>query len=227
LTQAVEIYDFYQQQIEACDRHIARCLEGFGSKAAALPLSPSKRGQKKRTRNKPYFNLRTELHRISGVDFTQIPGLDALAVQTIISEVGLDPKRFPSEKHFVSWLGLCPNNRITGGQVKASKTRKTANRAANAFRMAGLSAGNSNGAFGGFYRCIRARLGAPKAITATAHKLARIFYRVWATGCSFVDMGANYYESRYKERVLCNIVRKARDLGYELILQPLVRDGVA
>jgi transposase len=92
--------------------------------------------------------------------------------------------------------------------------------------MAGLSAGNSNGAFGGFYRRMRSRLGASKA-TATAHKLARIFYRMWATGCSYADLGADHYETRYKERVLRDIARRAKELGYELTLQPLVKEGVA
>jgi len=228
LTQAVELYDFYQRQIEACDRQIASCLRAFDSKAdPAFPLGPPKRRDKKRTGNQPYIDLRAELYRISGVDFTQIPGFDALTVQTILSEIGLDPGRFPTEKRFVSWLGLCPNNRITGGHVKGTKTRKTHNRAANAFRMAAQSAGNSNSAFGGFHRRIKARLGAPKAITATAHKLARIFYRLWTTGKSYVDLGADYYESRYKERVLRNITKRAKELGYQLIPQQPAAEEVA
>jgi transposase len=158
---------------------------------------------------------------VSGIDFTQIPGLDVVTVQTILSEIGLDPGKFPTEKRFASWLGLCPNNRITGGQVKSTKTRKTANRAANAFRMAAQSLANSNTGLGGFYRRIRARLGAPKAITATAHKLARIFYRMWTTGQSYTDLGSDYYENRYKERVLHNITRRARQLGYDAVLQPI------
>ena len=153
----------------------------------------------------------------------EIPGFDALNVQTILSEIGLDPGRFPTEKHFVSWLGLCPNNRITGSEVKSSRTKKTNNRAAAAFRMAAQSVGKSNTAFGGFYRRIAARLGAPKAITATAHKLARIFYRMWSTGQSYVDMG-DHYEAHYKERVLHNITKRARELGYEVTLQPVTQE---
>lgn len=227
LTQAVELYDFYQRQIEACDRQIASCLSGFATKAdPACPLRPPKRRDRKRTGNQAYIDLRAELYRVSGLDFTQIPGFDALTVQTILSEVGLDPGRFPTEKRFVSWLGLCPNNRITGGQVQSTKTRKTHNRAANAFRMAAQAAGNSKGALGGFHRRIKIRLGAPKAITATAHKLARLFYRMWSTGQSYVDMG-DRYEVRYKERVLHNITKRARELGYQLIPQPLAAEGVA
>ncbi len=221
LKQAVELYDFYHRQIEACDREIERYLQTFETKVdpAQNPLPKQKR--KKEARYQSFVDLRTELYRVSGIDFTQIPGLDVVTVQTIISEIGLDPGKFPTEKRFVSWLGLCPNNRITGGQVKSSKTRKTVNRAANAFRMAAQALANSNTGLGGFYRRIRSRLGSPKAITATAHKLARIFYRMWTTRQTYTDAGNDYYENRYKERVLRNITRRARELGYDAVLQPI------
>jgi transposase len=221
LKQAVELYDFYRRQIEACDREIERYLHTFEAKVdpAQNPLPQQKR--KKEMRGQYFTDLRTELYRVSGVDFTQIPGLDVVAVQTILSEIGLDSGKLPTEKRFVSWLGLCPNNRITGGQVKSSKTRKTVNRAANAFRMAAQALANSNTGLGGFYRRIRARLGSPKAITATAHKLARIFYRMWTTGQAYADLGSDYYENRYKERVLRNITKRARELGYDAVLQPI------
>jgi transposase len=222
LKQAVELYDFYHRQIEACDVEIERRLRTFEAKIDPVenPLPRQKRG-KKPIGNQSFVDLRTELYRMSGIDFTQIPGLDALTVQTIISEVGLDPAKFPTEKRFVSWLGLCPNNRITGGEVKSTKTRKTVNRAANAFRMGAQTLANSNAALGGFYRRIRSRLGSPKAITATAHKLARIFYRMWTTGQAYVDLGKDYYENRYRERVLRNITKRARELGYDAVLQPI------
>jgi transposase len=199
LKQAVELYDFYHRQIEACDREIERHLRTFDAKVDLVqnPLPRPKRKGKKPIKNQSSVDLRTELYRVSGVDFTQIPGLEALTVQKIVSEVGLDPGKFGTEKRFVSWLGLCPNNRITGGKIKSTKTRKTANRAAAAFRMAAQSLANSTSALGGFYRRIRARLGAPQAITATAHKLARIFYRMWTTGQSYIDLGSDYYENRY------------------------------
>jgi transposase len=221
LKQAVELYDFDHRQIEACDREIERYLHTFEEKVDPVQNPLPKQKRKKEMRYQSFVDLRTELYRVSGIDFTQIPGLDVVTVQSILSEIGLDPGKFPTEKRFVSWLGLCPNNRITGGQVKSTKTRKTANRAANAFRMAAQSLANSNTGFGGFYRRIRARLGAPKAITATAHKLARIFYRMWTTGQSYTDLGSDYYENRYKERVLRNITRRARDLGYDAVLQPI------
>jgi transposase len=221
LKQAVELYDFYHRQIEACDREIERYLHTFEAKVDPVQNPLPKQKRKKEMRYQSFVDLRTELYRVSGIDFTQIPGLDVVTVQTILSEIGLDPGKFPTEKRFASWLGLCPNNRITGGQVKSTKTRKTANRAANAFRMASQSLANSNTGLGGFYRRIRARLGAPKAITATAHKLARIFYRMWTTGQSYTDLGSDYYENRYKERVLRNITRRARELGYDAVLQPI------
>jgi transposase len=221
LKQAVELYDFYHRQIEACDREIERHLHTFDAKVDPVQNPLPKQKRKKEMRYQSFVDLRTELYRVSGIDFTQIPGLDVVTVQTILSEIGLDPGKFPTEKRFVSWLGLCPNNRITGGQVKSTKTRKTANRAANAFRMSAQSVANSNTGLGGFYRRIRARLGAPKAITATSHKLARIFYRMWTTGQSYTDLGSAYYENRYKERVLRNITRRARELGYDAVLQPI------
>lgn len=154
-------------------------------------------------------DLRTHLYRISGVDFTQIDGLGVLTVQTILSEVGLDANRFPTVKHFTSWLRLCPGSRITGGKVKSTRTRSVINRAANAFRMAAQTAGKSHSALGAFYRRLRARLGAPKAITATAHKIARIFNQLWTRGGSYVDLGLDYYEQRYRER-MSTIFKKRR-----------------
>lgn len=225
LRQAVELYEFYQSRIEACDRQIASCLSAFESKADAAPL-PSAATTRKRRKNQPYIDLRGELYRICGIDFTSIPGLDSLTVQTIVSEVGLDPGRFAHEKRFTSWLALCPHNRITGGKIHGSKTKKTNNRATIAFRLAAQSLANSTSALGGFYRRIRSRLGGPTAVTATAHKLARIFYRMWSTGQPYVEQGANRYEAHYKERVLKNIVKRAKQLGYDVILHP-VSPGVA
>jgi len=153
--------------------------------------------------------------------------LDVMSVHTILTEVGLNPDAFPSEKHFASWLGLCPSNRITGGKIKSSRTRKVVNRAADAFRLAAQSMHRSSSALGGYYRRMRAKLGAPKAITATAHKLARIFYRLWKTGESYNDPGADYYEQKYKERVLNNMKAKAKQLGYEITLKTLAGSEVS
>jgi transposase len=131
LTQELNLYDTYQQQIQQCDQQIEQCLSEFDSQSDE-PLPPRPKG-KKPSRNAPNFDLRSHLYRISGVDFTQIDGLEALTVQAIISEVGLDPTRFPTAKHFASWLGICPGSKISGGKVLSSRTRKVVNRAANAF----------------------------------------------------------------------------------------------
>ena len=154
---------------------------------------------------------------MAGVDFTLIDGLDALTVQTILSEVGLNPKRFPSVKHFTSWLGLCPSQKVTGGKVKNSQTRTVVNRAANAFRMAAFSLTHSRSALGAFYRRLRSRLGAPKAITATAHKLARLFYQTWTTVGRYCDPGMEYYEQKYQELILKNLQKKAQAFGLQLV----------
>jgi hypothetical protein len=168
-------------------------------------------------KNHPNFDLWGELYRITGVDLTTIPGLDVLAVQTIISDVGVDPHRWPTEKHFASWLGLSPANKITGEKVFSTRTRKVNNRASTAFRMAANSVSRSQNALGAFCRRMKNRLGAPKAITATAHKIACIFYRMLKYGQEYVEMGLDHYEKQYKERLLKNLQKKASELGFELI----------
>lgn len=219
LQQELQLYDTYQSAIAECDRQIEQCLTQFSDQVdvEAFPPIPSPYRRNKPQDNQPAFDLRTHLYRISGVDFTQINGLGALTVQTILSEVGLDPTRFPTVKHFCSWLGLSPGSCITGGKVKTSRTRQVVNRAANAFRMAAHALKNSRSALGAFYRRLRSRLGTPKAITATAHKLARIFYFLWTSGQSYVDPGVDYYEQKYQERLLNNLKKKADSLGFEVI----------
>lgn len=224
LKQAFDLYCFYQQQIEACDKETEGYLSQFDSKCDP---DPKKKYKSSRSKNDPSFDLGYHLYRISGVDFTKIDGLDVLTVQTILTEVGLDPEAFGKEKRFTSWLGLCPANRITGGRVINNSTRKVVNRAAKAFRMAANSLKNSQSALGGYFRRMRARLGAPKAITATAHKLARIFFRLWKNGESYKDPGVDYYEQKYKDRMINNIKKKAQQLGFEITLKPLTEPEVS
>lgn len=217
LAQELSLYEVYQTQIAQCDQQIEQGLATFKDKSQGnLPLPPRTRG-KRPSRHAPTFDLRGELSRISGVDFTSIDGLEALTVQTILSEVGLDPTRFPTVKHFASWLGLCPGNRVSGGKTKSTRTRQVVNRAAHAFRLAAQAVGRSQTALGAFYRRIQARLGAPKAITATAHKLARMFYLLWTSGEPYRDPGADYYQQRYQQRILDNLKKKAATLGFDLI----------
>ncbi|MDZ8239224.1 MAG: IS110 family transposase [Nostoc sp. ChiQUE01a] len=217
LKQELTLYEVYQQQIIAVDAQIEKCLASFEPKTLDQPPTTGKKRRKKPTANHPNFDLHKYLYRIAGVDFTLIDGLDALTVQTILSEVGLNPKGFPTVKHFTSWLGLCPGQKVTGGKVKSSQTLTVVNRAANAFRMAAFSLTHSHSALGAFYRRLRFRLGAPKAITATAHKLARLFYKMWITAGQYSDPGMDYYEQKYQELVLKNLRKKAQALGLELI----------
>jgi len=223
LRQAVELYDVYHQKIEACDQQIEHYLTQLEPKIdlETDPLPASTKRNKKPKGNAPHFDLRAHLYRISGVDFIQIDGLDAVSVHTILSEVGLNPNAFQTEKHFCSWLGLSPNNRITGGRIKSSKTKKVANRAAAAFRMAAQSLTHSLSALGGYYRRMCVRIGAPQAITATAHKLARIFYHLWKNGGTYQDPGPLYYEQKYKQRVINNMIKKAKQLGFQINIEPL------
>ena len=217
LKQAFELYCTYRQQIKACDQEIEAYLTQLDSKCDP---TPKKQHKTSRSKNDPSFDLGTHLYRITGVDFTKIDGLNVLTVQSILTEVGLNPEAFGTEKRFASWLGLCPQNRITGGRIINNKTRKVVNRASKAFRMAANSLKNSPSALGGYFRRMRSRLGAPKAITATAHKLARIFFHLWKNGNTYQDLGADYYEQKYKERVLKNMKNRAKKLGFEITLQP-------
>jgi transposase len=227
LQQELALYDIHQKQIKMCDAQIEQCLANFPAQTEEPPTPRPGKRRKSNPGNEPDFDLHRYLYRMTGVDFTAIDGLNVLTVQTIISEVGLDSSRFPTVKHFTSWLGLSPGSRITGGKVKSSQTRHVVNRAANAFRIAAQSLSRSRSALGAFYRRLRARLGGPKAITAAAHKLARLFYRLWTTGQAYCDPGMDYYEQQFRERTLHNLQQKARSMGFELVAQPELTEGVS
>jgi len=218
LQQAVQSYDFYTEQIKACDREIEQKYQTFKPQVdlQAQPLPPAKRRPPRQAAH-PDYDLRTCLYQTCGVDLTQIDGLEVLTVQTIISEIGLDMSKWKTVKHFTSWLGLAPHNDISGGKVLKRKTKKTKNRANTALRLAAQSAGRSQSALGGFYRRIRAKHGAPKAITATAHKIARIVYHMLKYRDAYVDPGQDYYQQQYQDRVIKNLQRKAKDLGMQLV----------
>ena len=141
------------------------------------------------------------------MDLTALVGFDVLTVLTVISEVGLDVTKWPTEKYFSSCLGLCPNNTITGGRIYSTTSRKVVNRAANAFRMAAQAAGKSHTALGAFCRRMKSRMGPAKACTATARKLACIFYCMLKYGKEYVDPGVDYYKQRYRNRVVTNLKR--------------------
>lgn len=216
LQQAVELYDFYQTRIHACDRQIQDQLCRFEDRSNDSDL-PSPTGKSKGSGKKLTFDATKHLYRMTGVDLTRVVGLDAPTVLTIIAEVGLDMSRWPTSKHFSSWLGLCPGSKISGGKNFSSKSKPSANRAAHAFRMAAYSLHRSQTAIGAFLRRKKAQLGAPKAITATAHKIARIFYEMLKTRTEYKDLGVDYYQNRYKERMLRNLKRKAKAFGLNLV----------
>ncbi len=215
LTQALELYRFYQDKIAECDREIERQLERFEDHSDGAP--PAGDGSKRGQGNAPRFDLRSHLYRMTGVDLTRIDGVDGFTALKVISEVGADMTKWPSAKHFASWLGLSPNNRITGGRVISSKTKPSANRAAAALRLAANALHRSGSALGAFLRRKKAHLGAPKAITATAHKLACIIYAMLRHGQQYVDAGAEYYERQYQQRALRTAQRRAAQLGYQLV----------
>lgn len=215
LKQAVELYDFYDRQLRECDAQLEAMYKEFDPPQNPGTPPPAPR-QTKRRRNQADFDLGLALYQMTGVDLTQIDGIDALTAQKVLVETGIDMSRWPTEKHFASWLHLNPNNKITGGKILQSGVQPTQNRAATAFRVAAASLTHSDSALGAFYRRMRARIGAPAAITATAHKLARIFYAMMRDHNSYQDVGSDYYEKQYRERVLRNLGRQAARLGYNL-----------
>lgn len=201
LRQEVELYRIYQQKIADCDGELRQHLESLQGKVnlKEQPIGPKPKG-KKGSRNAPAFDLRSELYRITGIDWTQVNGIDVLTAQTVVTEAGPDLSAFPSEKQFTSWLGLVPTNERSGGKILNRSTRKVKNRAATAFRNAASTLLRSQSYLGAQYRRLRTRLGAPKAITAMARKLACLFYRLIKHGQQYVDKGTKYYEARYREQ---------------------------
>ena len=223
LKQEVELYRVYQKKIADCDSQLRKHLKSFESKVdlRTQPLGPKPKG-KKGSKNAPAFDLRTELYRITGIDWAQVNGIDVLTAQTVIAEAGADLSAFPSEKQFASWLGLCPSNEQSGGKILNRRTRKVVNRASVAFRNAASTLLRSQSYLGAQYRRLRTRLGAPKAITAMARKLACLFYRLIKHGQQYVDKGKEYYESKYREQQIRSLTKKAQRLGLQLVGQEMM-----
>jgi transposase len=230
LQQEVAMYDAYQQRIAECDQALEQHLKGFADRMtdaapdgdqSPTPLRERLRSGPKRRRkagsHAPQFDLGRELHRISGVDLTRIDGIDVGVAQTVISEVGVDMTRWQTEAHFASWLGLCPDNRISGDKVLRKGTRHVVNRATTALRLAATTLLRSQSYLGAQYRRLRARLGAPKAITAMAHKLARLVYRMLKWGHEYVDKGLRYYEERHRQQQVQLLKKKAVKLGLQIV----------
>lgn len=216
LKQALELYDFYTQQIAACDAEVERQFSVMESQVD-VETHPLPEVSKSRSKNAPAFDARTQVYRVSGVDLTRIDGIDEALAQEIASEIGVDMSAWPTVKHFASWLRLAPRNDVSGGKILRSQTGKTGNRAAQAFRMAAQAVQRSDSALGAFYRRMKSKYGAAQATTATAHKIARIVYHMLKHKEEYVDPGATYYEEQYRKRAIKNLERKAARLGMKVV----------
>ena len=222
LKQAVELYDIYHEKIEACDDEIEKLLKRIEGRVdlEKTEVPKEKRLNRRGNSNAPKFDLHSELFRITGVNLCALPGLNSYSVFKLVSEVGLDMSRWKSAKQFCSWLGLCPKNKISGGKVLSSRTQRSANRAAGIFRLCASTLYRSQTALGAFYRRMKARIGGPEAVTAAAHKLARLFYTLLKEGKAYSERGQDYYEMTYRARVTNNLKKRAKQLGFELVALP-------
>jgi transposase len=213
LKQALAAFDFVGSQLAECDAEIEQQMQ-------ALKLhegEPAKGKKRGRARNAPKFDLRTQLFQMCGVDLTRIDGVDVTTALAVVSEVGADMVKFPTVEHFTSWLGLCPGTKITGGKVMSGKTKRVVNRAAQALRLAAAALRSSKSALGAYYRRLCSRMDKPKAVTAAAHKLARLIYTMLTKGQEYTDQGQDYYEERYRERVLRALSQRAAKLGMLMV----------
>ncbi len=237
LRQAVELHDFFLARIAECDTRIEAELRGWETKAdvAAAPLpGPARR---RTAFAQSQHELRSQLYAVAGVDLTTLPGMEVLSVQALLSEVGADMTRWKTEKHFCSWLRLCPDNRIcwqpplppfglpkagclaplgSGGKRQRGKPHKGHNRAAQILRVCAQAAIQSKSALGAFGRRLRARMDAPRAIKALAHKLARLIYRMLHEGTAYQDTGEHYYEERYRTHLISRLTKQAAHFGFHL-----------
>ena len=218
LKQALALYDAYTEQIRECDHEIERQFSAL-KPTHDDDLPPLDTSDKRNThsKNAPSYDSRTLLYQLLGVDLVAVSGLNASTVETIISEIGTDMSRWPTEKPFCSWLGLAPRNDISGGRVLRSRTLKTSNRAGQAFRMAAQAVGRTQSVFGAFFRRMCAKHGPKKAIVATAHKIARTVYSMLQRRQPFHDIGADEYEERERQREIARLEKRAMKLGLSLV----------
>lgn len=216
LSQALALYDFYQARIGECDVEIERALAVLNA-IQAIPATPLPEPRHKtKQSNAVSFDTRVPLYQLTGVDLTQIHGIGPYLALSLVGECGTDLSRWPTPKHFTSWLTLAPGCKISGGKVLSAHTRKTTNRLAAHLRLAAVSVGRTSTALGAFYRRLAGRIGKAKAVTATARKIAVLFYNAMRFGLAYQDPGAAYYESRYRERVVKQLHRRAAEFGFTL-----------
>jgi len=218
LRQNLEAFDHTQQLLAACDTAIEAHLQRLATHAqqATTPLPPPRARQKPRG-NEPRFELRTPLHHLTGVDLSQLDGIGPYNALRLISEIGTDMTRWPTDKHFTSWLTLAPKNKVSGGRLLSSRTQPSANRAAAILRLAAMNLGRTQTALGAFYRRLAYRVGKAKAITATARKLAILVYHTLKGELVYQDPGAAEYDARDRARVLRRLRQRAEHLGFTLV----------
>ena len=218
LQQNLELYDAYQQRIRDCDATIEAYLQSMAATVTppVTPLPPA-RSRAKPKANEPRFEVRTPLHHLAGVDVSQLDGIGPYNALRLVSEIGTDMTRWPTEKHFTSWLTLAPCNKISGGRLLSSRTRPSANRAAAILQLAAATLGRTQTALGAFYRRLAFRIGKAKAVTATARKLAILVYRSLKHGLIYKDPGADAYDAARRGHLVRSLQKRAANLGFQLV----------
>ena len=222
LKQEQDGYEFCQKQMAECDRQLEQYFQRREDRTqgASLPEEKRKTRLRKKNGNKPQFGLRAELFRMTGTDLTQIDGIDVMTAATIVSEVGWDMSKWKNEDHFVSWLRLCPDNRISGNKIIGKGRLPTNHRVSISLKMAASTLRVSNTYLGAQFRRFRARLDARVAVKAMAAKLARLVYRILRYGMKYVDQGAKFYEAQHRNLQVKQLKWKAAKLGYQIIQSP-------
>lgn len=216
LAQALALYDFYQARVDECDAKIEAVLAVLTAQKPSPDAPLPKARHRTAQANAVSFDVRPVLYQLAGVDLTQIHGIGPYLALRLIAECGTDLSRWRSAKHFTSWLTLSPGSKISGGKVLSAHTRKTSNRVVAHLRLAAVTVGRTNTALGAFYRRLAARIGKAKAVTATARKIAILFYNAMRFGMDYQDPGAAHYEQKYRERVIKQLHRRAAEFGFTL-----------
>jgi len=216
LQQAFDLYQFHHRQIAQCDERIEAELARLPNHSGDKPFAakPRRCGRKPNDLN---FDACGPLFRALGIDLTEVEGIDVGTALVILAEIGVDVSRFPTEKHFASWLGVCPRQHESNRTRKKRGPRKGKNRVAIALRMAAQALGRTESPLGVFYRRIKSRIGGKGAITATAHKLACLVYRMLRYGTAYAKQSMEEYEQKVRQQVERSLRRKAAALGYELV----------
>ena len=219
LKQSLQVYQHYRQMMVDCDQEIESHLESIDSRVDpdTQPPPPPTKSSRRGKGNEPNYDLRGQMYRLLGTDLTQIDGVSAVTAHIFFSEVGCDVSKFSTAGHFASWLNLCPGNKVSGGKILSSRTRKGKNRLAQALKVSVMSLWRSPSYLGNFFRRIRARHGAPKAITATAHKISRIMFHLVKTGQQFDETVFFRQEEDYQRKNLQSLKDKAKSLGFKLV----------